>query len=260
LIRRIKDYRFGWRYSKDETVADNFYPVNSVISIRDKERVFSVWNDRSQAATSINAGEIYMNLNRKSTRDDKRGLADGLNETRNSLGNTRYNHLITIGKNFCQKNVNRLVNKKPAIMDITQFNPNTEANNFLKMQNILNNITSNDLETLVIKETQSNCFDNDFYIVEQNKFLLQITNAFSEPYFNKELRTCDFEFNAKLVQNFKIHEVELNGITPVPSPFLKANTVIHHLRGFTSFRESISVFRQYTLHPYESKTFMFEFI
>jgi lysosomal alpha-mannosidase len=253
MIRRVKDTRLGWEYNKDEPVADNFYPVNSVISIRDKQRIFSVWNDRSQSASSINQGEIFLILNRKSSRDDKRGLADGLYEQRNSRGDYLYNHYITIGNNFSQKKVSSLVNKKPVIFNF-ELNGNFSVKN---IETSLKSLIKNSFDPVIIDDNNSQCLDVDLYVQEENKFLLQITNNFSDPYFNKKV--CDFELNStKLEEKYKIHEVELNGITPVLIPFLKGNKVAHHLRGYISFRESVSVFKKYSILPYETRTFMFE--
>lgn len=256
MIKRIKDTRLGWKYDKDEAVADNFYPVNSVISIKDKNRIFSVWNDRSQSATSINQGEIFLILNRKSSRDDKRGLADGVYESRNRNGDYLFNHYITIGNNFSHKKVTSLVRKKPIIF-------NFEINSNFNLKNIETSIKSlnqNSFVPINLDKNNSQCLELDVYVQEENKFLLQVSNNFSDPYFSGTKNNCEFVLNSpKLDEKFKIYEVELNGITPVLIPFLKGNKVAHHFRGFVSFRESVSVFNKYNLIPYETRTFIFEF-
>jgi hypothetical protein len=245
MLQRIKDYRFGWKYQKDEPVADNFYPINSVISIKDNTpnskspKKISVWNDRSQAGTSIEKGKIYLTINRISDTDDRRGLADGVYENRNKEADYHYIHLISIGDNFDKKFMNDYVKINTLIIDTN----NPEA--------VLQNFSPKVVDFIVADKGNENCFLIDIYVIDELKFLLQVSNKFSEPFFNNnELKSCSFSLNEKLFNaDYSIQQVKLNGYTPVKD---KNNTHEMRLRNIKVKNSN------YKIDPFEIRTFLIE--
>ena len=70
MQKRILNYRPTWDInenynSSNENITANFYPVNSALSMRDGDRVFTVMNDRSQAASALKNGQIEFMQNRR---------------------------------------------------------------------------------------------------------------------------------------------------------------------------------------------------
>jgi len=100
MMRRFKDYREGYDYFVTDPVAGNFYPVNSMISFRDRnnykytedhkkndyldinynDRMITYLNDRSQSIGVMKKGEIIIIQNRHSYRDDWKGLEEIMKE------------------------------------------------------------------------------------------------------------------------------------------------------------------------------------
>jgi alpha-mannosidase len=79
---RVRDYRPTWTYQVNEPVAGNFYPVNTWISTSDVttgERL-SVATDRTQAGSSMVDGSLELLVHRRLTADDKKGVAEPLDE------------------------------------------------------------------------------------------------------------------------------------------------------------------------------------
>ena len=76
-------------YSQNpQNITANYYPINSAIALRDKsgQIQFTVNNDRSQAGSSLNPGQIELMQNRRIASDDNKGVYEFLNET-DSYGN-----------------------------------------------------------------------------------------------------------------------------------------------------------------------------
>ena len=116
IIKRVKDTRQTFHFRVDDKVASNFYPVNSLLSLREESsnKEVTVWNDRSQAGSSMSKGQILFVINRWSQRDDRKGLADGIDESNSSNVNFSLNHWVAISKNdFNVGYLQGLINKKP---------------------------------------------------------------------------------------------------------------------------------------------------
>ena len=68
-----------WKEGKDEMdIPANYYPVTSMIGIRDAETAMTVLNDRAQGGSSIRPGRIELDINRKTIGADKGGLQTGV--------------------------------------------------------------------------------------------------------------------------------------------------------------------------------------
>jgi len=52
----------------------NYYPVTSMISIRDEKTAMTVLNDRAQGGSSIKPGRLELALNRKTSGPDMGGM------------------------------------------------------------------------------------------------------------------------------------------------------------------------------------------
>jgi len=113
MMRRIKDFRASYNYTITEKLASNFYPVNSMISLFERKtmnytsddfenvdygsRKITLLNDRAQSGGAMEEGEIIMIHNRHSTKDDRRGLADGIYETSSFDIQFRINNYLIFG-------------------------------------------------------------------------------------------------------------------------------------------------------------------
>ncbi|CAD8152744.1 unnamed protein product [Paramecium pentaurelia] len=82
LQQRKIGYRETWSLQTNEFVAENYYPINGIIQIKDhaSHNVMAVINDRSQGGSSFNDGEIEIMIHRRMYQDDRRGVAEALNE------------------------------------------------------------------------------------------------------------------------------------------------------------------------------------
>eukprot|EP00126_Sphaerothecum_destruens_P011288 Sdes_comp20887_c0_seq2m17982 len=82
FAERTRDARPTWQLNLSEPISQNFYPVNSVILIRDlvDHITLGILNDRSQAGSSLQSGQIELMLHRRTEYDDYRGVAEPLSE------------------------------------------------------------------------------------------------------------------------------------------------------------------------------------
>lgn len=64
MQKRVLNYRPSWnfKYSKNENISSNYYPIDSAISITEMNghRKFIVMNDRSQGGSSLKDGTIEL--------------------------------------------------------------------------------------------------------------------------------------------------------------------------------------------------------
>lgn len=88
MQKRILNYRPTWDIKKNyndsnENITANYYPVNSAVQMRDlkQNKIFTIMNDRSQAGSALEAGQIQLMQNRRIAADDHRGMGEYLNET-----------------------------------------------------------------------------------------------------------------------------------------------------------------------------------
>lgn len=78
------NFRPTWDLSLQEPTAGNYYPINSMIRIVDKEdhsQSVAVMTDRSQGGSVLREGEIEIMIHRRLLADDYRGVEEILNET-----------------------------------------------------------------------------------------------------------------------------------------------------------------------------------
>ncbi len=114
MMRRIKDFRASYDYKVTEKLASNFYPVNSMFSLLERNKTMytaeenfkdfnyearkvTLMNDRAQSGGAMQAGEMIMIHNRHSNKDDRRGLSDGIYENDSFGVNFRVNNYLVFG-------------------------------------------------------------------------------------------------------------------------------------------------------------------
>ncbi|UJR26763.1 hypothetical protein I4U23_008078 [Adineta vaga] len=81
VLERTRDYRPTWNYTVVETVAGNYYPVNSRIWIKEQDRQFTILTDRSEGGSSIHDGSVELMVHRRLLYDDRLGVGEPLNES-----------------------------------------------------------------------------------------------------------------------------------------------------------------------------------
>ncbi|XP_046950805.1 lysosomal alpha-mannosidase isoform X1 [Lynx rufus] len=97
ILERRRDYRPTWKLNQTETVAGNYYPVNSRIYIRDGNMQLTVLTDRSQGGSSLRDGSMELMVHRRLLKDDGRGVGEALLE--DGLGRwVRGRHLVLLDK------------------------------------------------------------------------------------------------------------------------------------------------------------------
>jgi len=82
MLSRKRDFRPMWNFSQTESVAGNYYPINSAVAITDaKSAQLTLLVDRASGAGSIADGELEVMIHRRILMDDGRGVGEPLNET-----------------------------------------------------------------------------------------------------------------------------------------------------------------------------------
>jgi hypothetical protein len=81
MQERRLDYRPTWNLNVTQNVSENYYPVNHGVTIKDDKMTLEVLNDRAQGASSLEDGSIEFMIQRRTYRDDGRGVGEALNET-----------------------------------------------------------------------------------------------------------------------------------------------------------------------------------
>ena len=113
MQKRVQDYRPTWTLKSTEKVNDNYYPINSAISIQDakSKRRMTVMNDRSQGGTSVAPGTVELMQNREMPSDDNKGVGEPLQE-KDEYGNgirVKATYYVQISDGVNAKSVQRLV-------------------------------------------------------------------------------------------------------------------------------------------------------
>lgn len=96
MVTRVLNKQPTWDLNVTEPVAGNYYPVNTRATLVDptQQMQLTVLTDRSQGAASLQDGQVEFMVHRRILKDDRRGVAEALNETANGRG------LIARGKHW----------------------------------------------------------------------------------------------------------------------------------------------------------------
>jgi len=115
MIRRIKDFNYHniSNYQIYEKVANNFYPISKVISIREKkvrdynensyeglsinDKILSIYVDRPESGGALKNGEIMLLIQRNSLYDDNKGIGCPNYETESTEIYFRVSHFLMFG-------------------------------------------------------------------------------------------------------------------------------------------------------------------
>jgi len=206
-MRRIKDFRSDWDYTVTEPVASNFYPVNFAASIRertrskkyenkdystlsDQDRILTVFNERAQAAGAMREGEIMINMQRSTIKDDHHGAKVPLYETSSNSQYFKIYHYISVNQSHNQNNVYDYINFRPIY-----FNNNSNL--------VLHK------ESVFAKVVNTDCLVN-IQVLTKEKFFVQLFNR-NDPYFSLKRETCEYSFYQVPGLSFSIKEVEKHG-------------------------------------------------
>ena len=86
--RRV-NYRPTWDLNVTQPISDNYYPINHGITIKDDKMTLEVLNDRPQGGSSLTEGSMEFMIQRRTYKDDSRGVGEAINETNpNSINGT----------------------------------------------------------------------------------------------------------------------------------------------------------------------------
>ena len=81
MQQRIINQRKYYPFKQTEPVAGNYYPVDTLMYIRDGAAQLNVFTDAAVGGGSIEQGEMYLTVHRRLLKDDSRGVNEPLNET-----------------------------------------------------------------------------------------------------------------------------------------------------------------------------------
>lgn len=100
MQERLLNKRKSFNYTSYDNITSNYYPINSAISVSDKNgnNTMLVMNSRSQGGSVLKeCARIELMHNRRLYKDDHRGVGEPLNETENNYPD-RYG--ITVVSNY----------------------------------------------------------------------------------------------------------------------------------------------------------------
>ena len=267
MMRRIKDFRGSFYFKKNKLIADNFYPVNSAISLRARNNksyvrdeadydtinkddpMITILNDRAQAGGILDSGQLLLNLNRWSI-SNNRGLNSPLRESQSSDRYFKLRHVIMIGKNKKKNLFMKMLQKTPISIpvksstEIGKINPN-DLDKLTKLQFI-----SYINQLITINELEEDCLEIEFNHLDLNRTLIQIFNL-NDPYFDSN-RECHFNFNMKSFPFNEINEVSFNSLKTI-------NTLnLFNLKG--SLHNKNIIDNTFIVQPQDFRTFIFSLL
>ena len=86
LMERKLNHRPSYEINMTEPVAQNYFPVNSKMIVKDSATQLGVLTDRSQAGSSLSDGCLELMLHRRLLDDDDFGVGEPLNEEAYGVG------------------------------------------------------------------------------------------------------------------------------------------------------------------------------
>ena len=104
MMKRVRNSRPTYEIDSLEPTAQNYYPVNSQIFIKDDSTQLGVLVDRSQGGSSLQDGCVELMLHRRLLDDDAFGVGEALNENAYGTGLvTVGKHLVVLGQDTTEK-------------------------------------------------------------------------------------------------------------------------------------------------------------
>ena len=187
MQKRVIDYRPSWDLIVTQPISENYYPATHGVIIKDNNLTLEILNDRSQGVSSLENGDVEFMIQRRTYRDDFRGVGEPLNEVdsenpfdRGSSVTTRhffriYNNSETYAinqnsrwmqreidvpliyvygtKKVVQTNYTELFKSSNNIFDLADdikavFLPQKDGSLFVRFENILDLISANHTSTV----------------------------------------------------------------------------------------------------------------
>ena len=208
MIKRIKNYQKEFESVHNETVSNNFYPVTSMISMRDKnnfDKKITLFNDRPQSGGVLKKGQIILLLNRKSTIDDWKGLCEPLYEIQSFDNYFKITHFVMFGNSIFEKNT-------------INYNYNFIFNYFHNTPFFFDDISGIQSQFDIVNSELSNCIlisENirEQYQIVHNKLIIGQYYVYYDDYFNSK-KNENIGFVSLRFSNKKITiKIDNNGIT-----------------------------------------------
>ena len=194
MIQRIKDIRKNYKYEVTEKITSNFYPITSVVSLRETENennIISVYSDRAQSAGVIEKGQIQLICQRFSTVDDWKGVGEPLYENSSSDRFFPVKHFIS----FDNKNHSNYFNKIPLLINVANKSNDIEIkDNLFKIYQSDENV------------------DIEFEVKKYGEIYIQIGNVYCDYFKQSGKEEEQIKFN---YENGKIIEYNLNGVDEI---------------------------------------------
>ena len=92
VVERVLNQRPTFEINMTEPIAQNYYPINSKILIKNQDYQLGLLTDRSQSGTSLQDGCVEAMVHRRLLDDDAFGVGEALNEKAYGKG------LVAVGK------------------------------------------------------------------------------------------------------------------------------------------------------------------
>jgi hypothetical protein len=272
MMRRIKDFRTGYDFHVEDPVSANFYPVNSMFSIREKtsnsinysineyegltneNKMISYMVDRSESIGALKKGQFIVIQNRQSYTDDRKGMADGLLKEASSFKiNFKIKSYLVFDNNpnLIKQIENKIQNRFALFTSIVNINyKKTKKDNNKNTKKYINTAKKGkgiEYQKRFLNEfsknfsTSSNGNKNlimNIHILNNNKVYLQFFNNCDLFHENNCLAQ---EINLIEKDGLKFTEYAFNGTTPLNKDFIK--------------QKSISM----KINPFDFKLFLIEF-
>lgn len=232
LMRRIRDYRESYIYNVTEQIAANFYPVNSMISIRERQnkkyspkeynnldesdRSLHVLVDRSESVGVVKKGQIMFLENRFSVKDDWKGLEEPLFELA-SAGYFRIKHWAVLSNKVNQAWLNNLVNNRPAFVSVSKAShiPTKIIEELPEMTSALNKFNINSHVNRMI--TKSPYIVVNIHPLNEREFFIQGFNMW-DPYFGQYHVEEYLNFNPLTNLKYQVTEYHFSGTHAIGEP------------------------------------------
>ena len=111
MIERRLNYRPTFDINMTEPVAQNYYPVNAKIVIKDSFSQMGLLNDRSQGGASVEEGCLELMVHRRLLDDDAFGVGEALNEEAYGRGLVASGkHVLLLGSDDQDFNADHRIN------------------------------------------------------------------------------------------------------------------------------------------------------
>ena len=263
MMRRYKDFRGGWDYYVTDPISSNFYPVDYAISIREKsyekynendynslreeDRMITVFTERSQSGGVMKQGEIMLLMNRFSKSDDWKGVGENLYEKISEDTHFQMVNWISFSSNFNKRKIHDHIHKRSTIFS---FGLSSNYHNFFLKEVIKENFKSESFINKII--SYEDCIVVNYHVISSKQFFVQAYNN-NDPYFNLK-DSCKFIFKSMPSIDYTFEEINLSGVKKV-----NLNDELNKLKINNIRKAKSEVNNEFILNPQDIKLFSVEF-